>query len=43
MILVGLVAQGKTEISELYHIDRGYVNIEEKFRELGANIYRIEK
>lgn len=43
MILAGLVAQGKTEISELYHIDRGYVNIEEKFRGLGANIYRIEK
>ncbi len=43
MILAGLVAQGKTEISELYHIDRGYVNIEEKFRKLGANIYRIEK
>lgn len=43
MILAGLVAQGKTEISDLYHIDRGYVNIEEKFRGLGANIYRIEK
>ncbi|MCF0148735.1 MAG: UDP-N-acetylglucosamine 1-carboxyvinyltransferase [Clostridium sp.] len=43
MILAGLVAQGKTEISELYHIDRGYVNIEEKFRGLGANIYRVEK
>ena len=40
MILAGLVAQGKTEISELYHIDRGYVDIEEKFRGLGANIYR---
>ena len=43
MILAGLVAQGRTEISELYHIDRGYVNIEEKFRGLGANIYRVEK
>lgn len=43
MILAGLVAQGKTEISDLYHIDRGYVNIEEKFRGLGANIYRIGK
>lgn len=43
MILAGLVAQGKTEISDLYHIDRGYVNIEEKFRGLGANIYRIKK
>ncbi|MDZ7548604.1 UDP-N-acetylglucosamine 1-carboxyvinyltransferase, partial [Clostridium perfringens] len=30
MILAGLVAQGNTEISDIYHIDRGYVNIEEK-------------
>ena len=43
MILAGLVAQGSTEISDLYHIDRGYVNIEEKFRGLGANIYRVDK
>ena len=43
MILAGLASRGKTEISDLYHIDRGYVNIEEKFRKLGANIYRIEK
>lgn len=43
MILAGLVAQGKTEISDLYHIDRGYVDIEEKFRGLGANIYRVDK
>jgi len=41
MILAGLVAKGKTEISDIYHIDRGYVDIEEKFRKLGANIYRI--
>lgn len=43
MILAGLAAQGKTEISDLYHIDRGYVDIEKKFRGLGANIYRVEK
>lgn len=43
MILAGLVAHGRTEISDLYHIDRGYVDIEEKFRGLGANIYRIDK
>lgn len=43
MILAGLVAQGKTEISDLYHIDRGYVDIEEKFRGLGANIYRADR
>lgn len=43
MILAGLVAHGETEIGELYHIDRGYTNIEEKFRKLGADIYRVDK
>lgn len=43
MILAGLVAQGETEIGELYHIDRGYTNIEEKFRKLGVDIYRVNK
>lgn len=43
MILAGLVADGVTEISDIYHIDRGYLNIEEKFRRLGADVYRIEK
>lgn len=42
LILAGLVAKGETEIGELYHIDRGYTNIEDKFRKLGADIYRIE-
>ncbi|WP_286909120.1 UDP-N-acetylglucosamine 1-carboxyvinyltransferase [Clostridium sp. UBA1652] len=41
MILAGLVAEGETEINEVYHIDRGYVNIEEKLKMLGANISRI--
>lgn len=41
MILAGLVAKGETEISDIYHIDRGYVDIEEKFRKLGADIRRI--
>ena len=43
MILAGLVAQGKTEITDIYHIDRGYVDIEEKFRGLGAKIYRVKE
>lgn len=43
MILAGLVANGETEIGEVYHIDRGYTNIEEKFKKLGAEIYRIHK
>nr|MCR4945017.1 UDP-N-acetylglucosamine 1-carboxyvinyltransferase [Clostridium sp.] len=42
MILAGLVAEGKTIVGDIYHIDRGYVNIEKKFRKLGANIYREE-
>lgn len=42
LILGGLVAEGTTEITDVYHIDRGYVNIEEKFRALGADIRRIK-
>ncbi|MBE6050169.1 MAG: UDP-N-acetylglucosamine 1-carboxyvinyltransferase [Clostridium sp.] len=40
MILAGLVAEGKTEISNVYHIDRGYIDIEKKFSKLGANVFR---
>ncbi|WP_432406997.1 UDP-N-acetylglucosamine 1-carboxyvinyltransferase [Wukongibacter sp. M2B1] len=42
LILAGLVADGITEIGDTHHIDRGYVNIENKLRSLGANIERIE-
>ena len=42
LILAGLVAKGTTEIMDAHHIDRGYVNIEEKLRSLGANIHREE-
>lgn len=40
LILAGLVAKGKTEISRIYHLDRGYHNIEEKLEKLGAKIRR---
>ena len=40
LIVAGLAAKGKTEVSRVYHIDRGYEQIEEKFRSLGANIWR---
>ena len=40
LVLAGLVAEGKTEISDIYHIERGYDGIEEKFSNLGAIIYR---
>lgn len=41
LIMAGIVANGQTEIYNLNHIDRGYENIEEKFRKLGANIERV--
>lgn len=41
LIVAGIVANGTTEIYNLHHIDRGYENIEEKFRNLGANIQRV--
>ena len=40
LIIAGLSASGETEVSRVYHIDRGYERIEEKFRHLGANISR---
>lgn len=40
MIIAGLAAEGITEVSGLHHLDRGYENLEEKFRALGANVYR---
>ncbi len=43
MILGGLVAEGETKISDIYHIDRGYVEIEKKFRKIGADVYRIDE
>ena len=42
LILAGLVSDGKTEVTDIYHIERGYVDIEEKLRGLGARIYRVE-
>ena len=41
LIIAGIIAEGETEIYNLEHIDRGYENIEEKFRNLGANIKRV--
>ena len=41
LIVAGIAAKGKTEIYNLEYIDRGYENIEEKFRNLGAQIERV--
>ena len=40
LIIAGLVAEGETEVQRIYHIDRGYENIEEKLSLLGAKIRR---
>lgn len=41
LILAALVAEGKTLVDHIYHIDRGYERIEEKFHRLGADIQRL--
>ena len=43
LIIAGIIAEGRTEIYNLGHIDRGYENIEEKFRKLGSNIERVQE
>ncbi len=41
LVLAGLVAKGRTEVSRVYHIDRGYEELEVKLKELGAEIKRM--
>jgi UDP-N-acetylglucosamine 1-carboxyvinyltransferase len=41
LVLAGLSAEGETLVDRIYHVDRGYERIEEKLRQLGANIRRI--
>lgn len=41
LLIAGLVAEGETVVNRLYHIDRGYENIDEKLRNCGANIERF--
>jgi len=43
LIIAGLIAQGTTLISRVYHMDRGYDSIEEKFSKIGADIRRIRE
>lgn len=43
LLLAGMVAEGSTEIADIYHIERGYENIEGKLGSLGADIRRLNK
>jgi UDP-N-acetylglucosamine 1-carboxyvinyltransferase len=42
LIMAGLIAKGATEVSRIYHLDRGYEAIEKKFAGLGAAIKRVK-
>ena len=43
LILAGLAAEGETVLSRVYHLDRGYENVEAKLRACGAEIERIQE
>jgi UDP-N-acetylglucosamine 1-carboxyvinyltransferase len=42
LVLAGLVAEGKTEVLRIYHLDRGYEKLDQKLRALGADIRRAK-
>jgi len=41
LVIAGLVASSETQVDRIYHIDRGYLHIEQKLRQLGADITRV--
>ena len=43
LVIAALVAEGKTEIDNIYQIDRGYENLDERLRLIGADITRSEE
>src|SRR6202012_2915609 len=43
LVIAGLTARGTTEVNRVYHIDRGYENIDGKLKKLGAHIQRVEE
>lgn len=43
LVIAGLAARGTTQVNRVYHLDRGYENIDSKLRQLGARIERVEE
>jgi UDP-N-acetylglucosamine 1-carboxyvinyltransferase len=43
LVIAGLAAKGRTQVNRIYHLDRGYDNIDGKLRKLGARVRRIEE
>jgi UDP-N-acetylglucosamine 1-carboxyvinyltransferase len=41
LVLAALAATGRSEITDIYHVDRGYERLDEKLRSLGANVQRV--
>ena len=41
LVIAGLIAEGETVVDRIYHLDRGYDQMEEKLRALGADIERV--
>lgn len=42
LVIAALTAEGETKVFDIYHIDRGYSDLVEKFTNLGADIKRVE-
>jgi UDP-N-acetylglucosamine 1-carboxyvinyltransferase len=43
LVMAGLVAKGTTQVKRIYHLDRGYENLEGKLKQLGARIERVDE
>ncbi len=43
LVIAGMAAKGATQVNRIYHLDRGYENIDGKLRQLGARIQRVEE
>jgi UDP-N-acetylglucosamine 1-carboxyvinyltransferase len=43
LVIAGLVAKGSTQVNRIYHLDRGYENMDLKLRKLGARVERVEE
>ena len=43
LVLAALIAKGKSRINRIYHLDRGYENLEKKLKKIGVNIKRLSK
>jgi UDP-N-acetylglucosamine 1-carboxyvinyltransferase len=43
LVIAGMAAKGPTQVNRIYHLDRGYENMDVKLQKLGARIQRVEE